>query len=73
MVLTKRDAELTQTEPRKTSALRLRRGFKFPRTWSEVRRLGWKAVAAFILFYLIRDTLLYIVLPYLIYKGIIDF
>jgi len=64
----------TSTEPiNKKKGFRLRRGFKFPRSWSEVRKLGWKFVLAFVLFYLIRDTFLYILLPYLIYKGIITF
>ena len=48
-----------------------RRFLAFPRSWKEVRRLGWKAIVAFILFYLIRDSILYILLPYLAYKGII--
>ncbi|MEW6051591.1 MAG: hypothetical protein AB1644_11110 [Candidatus Zixiibacteriota bacterium] len=49
------------------------RGFlRFPKTWREVRALGWKFVLAFVLFYLIRDTILYIVIPYLVYKGIIS-
>ena len=48
-----------------------RRGFlKFPKSWGEVKKLGWKFVTAFILFYLIRDTILYIIIPYLIAKGI---
>ena len=48
-----------------------RRGFlKFPKSWKEVKQLGWKFVAAFILFYLIRDTILYILIPYLIARGI---
>jgi hypothetical protein len=47
------------------------RWLRFPRTWSEVRRLGWRMILAFVLFYLIRDTLLYIVLPYLIYRGVV--
>lgn len=52
-------------EPRK------KRGFfRFPKTWKEVKRLGWKFVVAFILFYLIRDTFLYIIIPYLIAKGL---
>jgi hypothetical protein len=50
------------------------RGFlKFPRSWQEVKRKGWKFVLAFVLFYLIRDSLLYLLLPYLVYKGIISF
>ena len=48
-----------------------RRGFlRFPKTWKEVRRLGWKFVVAFILYYLIRDSILYILIPYLIAKGL---
>lgn len=50
---------------------RLRRFLKFPRSWKEVKALGWKFVLGFILFYLIRDTILYILIPWLIYKGII--
>ena len=48
-----------------------RRGFlKFPKTWKEVKQLGWKFVVAFILYYLIRDSILYILIPYLIAKGL---
>ena len=32
---------------------------------------GWKVITYFVLFYLIRDTILYIIIPYLIVKGII--
>ena len=32
-------------------------------------RYGWKLFAGFIAFYLVRDTFLYILLPYLIFKG----
>lgn len=45
---------------------------RFPKSWKEVKQLGWKFIVGFILFYLIRDTILYILLPYLIYKGIIS-
>lgn len=45
---------------------------RFPRSWSEVKSLGWKFVLAFILFYLIRDSILYILLPYLLFKGVIS-
>ena len=34
------------------------------------KRHGWKLVWSFIIFYLIRDTVLYLLLPYLIAKGI---
>jgi len=49
----------------------LRRWWRFPRSWAEVRRLGWRAVVAFIVFYLVRDLLLYILLPYLVYREVI--
>jgi hypothetical protein len=54
-------------------AKRRRWRFRFPHSWKDVKALGWKMILAFVLFYLIRDTLLYIVIPYLIYKGIISF
>lgn len=44
---------------------------KFPHSWADVKKLGWKFIVAFILFYLIRDGILYLLLPYLAYKGII--
>ena len=33
---------------------------------------GWKIVFYFFLYYLIRDAILYILLPYLVVKGIIS-
>jgi hypothetical protein len=35
-----------------------------------LRKYGWKVVAGFFAYYLVRDTLLYLVIPYLIAKGI---
>jgi hypothetical protein len=32
---------------------------------------GWRVITYFVLFYFIRDTILYIIVPYLIVKGII--
>lgn len=49
----------------------LRAWLKFPHSWADVKKLGWKFIVGFILFYLIRDGILYILLPYLAYKGII--
>jgi hypothetical protein len=49
----------------------MRSWLKFPHCWADVKKLGWKFIVAFILFYLIRDGILYILLPYLAYKGII--
>jgi hypothetical protein len=54
-----------------TPGPRARKWWRFPRSWAEVRRLGWRAIAAFILFYLIRDLILYLVLPFLLYRGIV--
>jgi len=50
---------------------RLRRWLRFPRTWAEVRRLGWRAILGFVAFYLVRDLLLYVLLPYLLYRGVV--
>lgn len=36
-----------------------------------VKRKGWKIVAAVFLFYLIRDSFLYIFLPYLAARGLL--
>jgi len=37
-----------------------------------VRIKGWKVLVAFFLFYLIRDVILYIIIPYLIINGMIQ-
>ena len=37
-----------------------------------VKKGGWKLLFYFFMFYLIRDTFLYILTPYLIGKGIFD-
>lgn len=36
------------------------------------RRYGWKLLVAIILYYLIRDGILYILIPYLVAKQLID-
>ncbi len=36
-----------------------------------VREKGWRIVAAIILYYLVRDSLLYLVLPYLAARGLL--
>ena len=36
-----------------------------------IKRKGWKIVAAVFLFYLIRDSFLYIFLPYLAARGLL--
>lgn len=37
-----------------------------------VRDMGWKVIVAFILFYFVRDVLLYIIIPYLIARGVLS-
>ncbi len=56
---------------RNMAEFRFRKYMKFPRTWKEVKSLGWKFILAFVLFYLIRDSILYLLIPYLIYRGVI--
>lgn len=38
-----------------------------------VKAAGWKVVLGIFLYYLVRDSFLYILLPYLIAKGIWKF
>lgn len=45
--------------------LRMRLGFLY-------RKYGWKLVAGVVAYFLVRDTVLYIILPYLIAKRLID-
>lgn len=37
------------------------------------KRRGWKLLLIIISYYAVRDTLIYLVIPYLIAKGIISF
>ena len=37
-----------------------------------IKKGGWRLLLYFFLFYLIRDSILYILIPYLISKGFID-
>ncbi len=38
-----------------------------------LKAAGWKVVVLIFLYYLIRDSFLYIILPYMIAKGILQF
>jgi hypothetical protein len=38
-----------------------------------LKKKGWSVLAAFFLFYLVRDTLLYILIPWLGYKHFSSF
>lgn len=37
-----------------------------------IKKKGWKIVVIFFLFYLIRDTILFIIIPYLVYNNLIQ-
>ena len=37
-----------------------------------IKKGGWKLVIAFFLFYLIRDSILYLLIPFLVAKGLWD-
>jgi hypothetical protein len=37
---------------------------------SFIKAKGWKFVAAIVLFYLVRDTFLYIILPILVFNNV---
>jgi hypothetical protein len=37
-----------------------------------IKQKGWKFLIAFILFYLIRDSILYIIIPYLIINNVVS-
>ena len=55
---------------------------KFIQEWGKIRReggyklllkkKGWTFVLAFFLYYLIRDSILYLLIPYLMLKNIIS-
>ena len=52
---------------------------KFINEWLEIKRegglkllfkkKGWYVIVAIVTYYLIRDSILYILIPYLIYRG----
>ena len=46
-----------------------RRVFKDQGFKGLIKKYGWKLVLAVFMFYLIRDSILYLLLPYLIAKG----
>ncbi|MDQ7063417.1 MAG: hypothetical protein Q9P90_04130 [candidate division KSB1 bacterium] len=57
---------LVPAKIRQWRALLQEKGFK-----AVLKEAGWKVIAAVIVFYLIRDTFLYIILPFLIARGLI--
>ena len=38
-----------------------------------IKKYGWKFFAIIFMFYLVRDTILYIIIPYFAMKGIFNF
>jgi hypothetical protein len=36
-----------------------------------IKQKGWKVLAVIVLYYLIRDTILYIIIPYLVINNIL--
>jgi len=34
--------------------------------------MGWRMIGAFVLFYLVRDLILYIFVPWLVYQGVVQ-
>lgn len=37
-----------------------------------LKKVGWKVILIVVIFYLIRDSILYLLIPYLIAKGVIS-
>lgn len=70
-----------ETQPEKMS-LRRRLTPAFMREWvgiwrkegfrALIKQKGWKVVVAIIIYYLIRDSILYILIPYLIARGLMS-
>lgn len=46
--------------------------FRTDGTRGVIKRYGWKVFAAFFCYYLIRDSFLYLLLPYLIAQGLLS-
>ncbi|MFQ5649165.1 MAG: hypothetical protein ACE5IY_04410 [bacterium] len=45
------------------------RNHGFKELW---RRKGWRFLLVIVLYYLVRDTIIYIVIPFLIAKGVME-
>lgn len=56
-----------QTEPKPKT----RSAFRIPRSWADVKALGPKYVIGYVIFSILRKAVMYILIPYLIYKGVI--
>lgn len=56
----------------KTTLQECRSTFKSGGFKAVVRRYGWKIFAVFFTYYLIRDAILYLLIPYLIAKHFIN-
>ncbi len=62
--------ETTKKTSRRVQKANLWATFKEHGFRGVVKKHGWKVVAGVFLYYLIRDTILYLVIPFLIAKGI---
>ncbi len=58
-------AKLTPNWVKRYRDIYKERGFK-----ALLKEAGWKVVVGIIVFYLVRDIILYIIIPYLIYRGV---
>lgn len=56
----------------KTTTTNCRELFKSGGFKAVFKRYGWKIFAAFFIYYLIRDSLIYIIIPYLVAKHLIS-
>tara|TARA_B100002019_G_C20842243_1_gene390474 strand:+ start:154 stop:387 length:234 start_codon:yes stop_codon:yes gene_type:complete len=52
----------------KSVAVFREKGFK-----AGLKSLGWKTLAAIFIFYLVRDVIIYILIPYFVAKGFFGF
>lgn len=59
--------ETTTTEP----TPKKKSFFRIPRSWDDLKALGPKYVIGYVIFSLLRKAVMYILIPYLIYKGVI--
>ena len=63
--MTDRTDQTYEPTPQKNSV------FRFPRSWADLKSLGPKYVIGYVIFSILRKAVMYILIPYLIYKGVI--
>lgn len=57
--------KITPSWVKKYHAIYKERGFK-----ALLKEAGWKVVLGIVIFYLVRDVILYIIIPYYIYREV---